>query len=210
MYFEIVYAGGNTMKFDEIRRMARNNEVGVFFKELYYQSVKLLESIPDEKMAEILSKSRNGRDGEDPDSFVALLGVIYPYHVGVVDGFVFKNVVNEDGDERNIDKVWISVDVMYVEGVDEKYNKAEMSLHFEEEFCLESCFDYRHLSMKLSLGENCVIFSRDDEESYVSVQDKVFLEALKNHDFLDRIFGEYLVNDYGDGFFEVSCKFFEE
>ena len=98
---------------------------------------------------------------------------------------------------------------MYVEGV-ENYHKAEMSLHFAEEFCLESCFDYRHLNMKLSLGANCVIFSRDDEESDVSVEDKVFLEALKNRDFLDRIFGEYLVNDYGDGFFEVSCKFFEE
>ena len=197
------------MKLDEIRRMARNNEVGVFFKKLYNHSVQLLASIPDEKMAEILSKSRNGRDGEDPDSFVGLLGVIYPYHVGVVDGFVFKNVVNGDGDERNVDKIWISVDVMYVEGV-ENYHKAEMSLHFEEEFCLESCFDYRHLNMKLSLGANCVIFSRDDEESDVSVEDKVFLEALKNRDFLDRIFGEYLVNDYGDGFFEVSCKFFEE
>ena len=184
------------MKLEQIKKMARDNEIATYFKELYRHSIQLLESIPDEKMTEILSKNRNVGYGDH-------------YQVGVVDGFIFQNMVDVDDDTRYIDKVWLTVDVIYVEDATEFYPE-RMSLSYEESFCLDSCFDYRHMNMKLLLGKNDVLFGREYDDSDITVEDKVFLAALKEQDFLERIFGEYLVTNYGDGVFVVSGKFFED
>ena len=200
MHIEIVYAGGNTMKLEQIKKMARDNEVVAFFKELYRHSIQLLESVPDETMREVLSKNRNGRDGQDPK--------FYPYHIGVVDGFVFHNEYDCDTDKRLTDKIWLITDVMYVTA--ERSSSNRSYLEYEEEFHLNSFFDYHHLSMKLQLGTDEVCFTCEDSDADITVEDEVFLKALTDHDFLERIFGEHLVANYDHGVFVVSIRFFED
>ena len=198
-------AGGNTMKLDEIRRMARENEVVAYFKALYRHSVQLLESIPDDEMREILSKNRNGRyiDEAERSMFPNRKDEEYPYEFGVLDSFRFGNAW-DDYDMKDKNHVFMEAELIGTYGGEEYYDVVEGRL-------FESAFDYRFMYMTLYLGKKEVYFDivdmkYDDE---LNDEDKAFLETLQLNEFLERIFGEYLIHDF-NGSFVVSEKFFED
>ncbi|MBR3002842.1 MAG: hypothetical protein IKF38_04710 [Clostridia bacterium] len=193
------------MKLDEIRRMARENEVVAYFKALYRHSVQLLESIPDDEMRDILSKNRNGRyvTEEDHRIFPNRKDEDYPYEFGVLDSFRFGNP-NDDYDMKDKKNVFAEAELIGTYEGKEYYDVVACR-------CFESTFDYRFMYMTLYLGKKEVYFevvnSNYDDE--LSDEDKAFLKTLKSNGFLERIFGEYLIHDCNEGFV-VSEKFFED
>ena len=206
MYFEIVYAGGNTMKLEEIKRMARENEVVAYFKALYKHSVQLLESIPDAEISEMLSKNVNGRDVDEKVLKMHPKCKIedFSYRFGIPNGFIFGNP-SDDYWIKDINKVFMEVEYVGSYGEDE-YLEPVAGKKFE------STFDYRFMYMKLYLGTDEVYFevadcNYDDE---LNEEDEYFLRSLKYDDFLNRIFGEYLIHNFDNNSFVVSSKFFEE
>lgn len=187
------------MKYADIRMIARENEVLDYFKQLYKHSIQVLESISDETMKTILFKKRTGMDDYDNS-----------YNIGIIDGFVFQNVIGdgEDEDKRCIDKIWVSADVLYVGERDD----LSYDTYTETEECLEiaSSFDYHYLVVKLSFGKDEIHFWQDTfGVEDIKREDKIFLKALTKREYLERIFGEYLI-EASDAFFIVSSKCFED
>lgn len=207
------------MKISEINRTARNNEFAAFFRKLYNHSVKLMESLPDDEMAKILSKMSGY---EDTVAHARDGSVIQEYEIKLLDGIWFGNPIKtsdcETG-ERHLDKV-----IMFSESFVQYQNHHplldcfDMQLCMDEECCFDSFFDYRHLNIKFYLGRNMVYvereFSEVDLDVDVSTEDQAFLAALCKEEFLKAIFGNHLIDVYpsGDGFpgFTVSADFFKE
>ncbi|MBO6243808.1 MAG: hypothetical protein J6O41_04495, partial [Clostridia bacterium] len=135
------------MKLEEIRTMARENEVAAYFKALYKHSVELLESIPDEEMREILSKNRNGRytDEAERSMFPNRKDEEYPYEFGVLDSFRFGNAW-DDYDMKDKNHVFMEAELIGTYGGEEYYDVVEGRL-------FESAFDYRFMYMTLYLGK---------------------------------------------------------
>lgn len=193
------------MKLEEIRTMARENEVAAYFKALYKHSVELLESIPDDEMRKILSKNRNGCyvDKVERRMFPNLKDEEYPYKFGVLDSFRFGNA-HDNYDMKDKEHVLLELEIIGT------FDGKEYSDILKCR-CFESTYDYRFMYMTLYLGKKEVYFEIVDRDydDELNDEDKAFLETLKFDVFVKRIFGEYLIHYFNEGFV-VSEKFFED
>ena len=187
------------MKLDEIRKIARENEVTDFFKEMYRHSIQVLESIPDDEMKKIISYNRNGlKIPRFPNGKEVNLG----YEYGVINSFRFGNEM-DDHDLKDKNHVFFEAELIGTV-------KGRESNDFVEYRSFKSNFDYRYLIMSLYLGKKEVLFefvlcNHYDE----SEEDKAFIKALQSEKFLENVFGKNLIRNYSGGF-TVAESFFED
>ena len=187
------------MKLDEIRKIARENEVTDFFKEMYRHSIQVLESIPDDEMRKIISYNRNRHNVlKFPNGKENNCG----YEYGVINSFRFGNE-RDDHDLKDKNHVFLESELIGTCAGEERYD-------FVEYRSFESNFDYRNMVMVLYLGKSEVAFEFVLAYQYdESEENNAFKGALQSEKFLKRIFGEHLIQKYSGGFL-VSENFFED
>lgn len=144
------------MQLAEIKKIAlnNNNEVTKFFKECYRHSLNALETIPEEKLKEILSKKRKYDNGSN----------------GIIEGISVYNYYDKNR-KKSLDKVMIVFEERLSDG-DIIYDKAEFTVQ-------TNCFDYLGLSVKFFLNDDNIEFF-DDGMGLEDIGIHIKREFLKN------------------------------
>lgn len=173
-------AGGNTMKLEEIRKMARNTGTASFFKSLYQHSTQILESLSEDKIRKIFRPRMREHRYEDTDVY----------------GQTCELRFSENGDDTKI-----SVGVMYaINGfkMEESilvqssfdYRGLYVALHFDE-----NAETVRFASYKWDDENEIFLRSLTDSDYLKKIFGKYLIKNSSLGNFVD---------------FSVSIKWFED